>query len=175
MAHGALIRSVVTLGDSLLGGSVSRRSVASRLAERMRPSRGALLPMDLSAGGLSGALRHGPELDALSPSLIVLCLGYDDAEQTPSPSWWLADAGSLLRACSAIDSAVVLVLAPAPPDLGSRARRWHERATKGLAALAAELRPRVLDLTGSPARTRRHLQPEESAVLVEQIGHLLER
>jgi hypothetical protein len=173
MAHGALIRSIVTLGDSLLGGSVSRRSVASRLAERLRPSRGPLLPLDLSAGGLSGALRHGPELQELAPSLLVLCLGYDDAERTPSPSWWLADAEALLHACGALGAELVLVLAPPPPELSARARRWHERAAKGLGLAGVGRATHILDLSGSPARTRRHLQPDESAVIAEQIGHLL--
>lgn len=140
----AVVKSVVTLGDSLLSGGISRRSMASRVAGGFRATIGEpLVPLDLSGGGLSGASRHAPELPALEPRVVLLCLGSDDAESKPMAHWWIDDSLLLLAACRRI-APTVLVLPPPLVGWGTRANRWHSRTLDRLAELAGP--DQVVDL-----------------------------
>lgn len=160
-------RSVVTIGDSLLAGGKTRRSVASRVAATLRATTGEpLLPLDLSGGGLRGAIGHVVDLRALHPSLLVPCLGWGDADDSPSPAWWVPDAEALLVACAAV-APTILVVAPPPDHCGARGRRWHGRVRDALAGIA---RVPILDL--SELGVHRFLSPEQSAEVARMVADL---
>ena len=160
-------RSVVTIGDSLLAGGNSRRSIASRLAAILRATTGEpLLPLDLSAGGLRGAIGHAAEFGPLRPALLVPCLGWADSPDSPSPAWWVPDAEALILACAAV-APTVLVIAPPSERSGNRSRRWHSRVR---AALAGVSRVPILDLSGMDVH--RFLTPEQSAEVAHRVAEV---
>lgn len=145
--------ALAVLGDELATGARrgSGRSLASRIAAKLRAPDRRLLPLDLSGrGGLGGAIRRWPasqsSLDGQTPWGVVL-LGLEDAASDLPISWWLSDAEALVdqfrNRCARVVVAVPPPIVEGVGDAGrwstKEVRRWARRVPALLARQVAEL------------------------------------